>query len=260
MMEKVGILLVSFGTTVSGAHQLTVKMIKDKIAKEYPACMVCEAWTSKWIIKRIYETTGKRINTVAEALKEMIQLGIREVYIQPTYIINGIENTVMKEAAEMYRGQLKNLVFGDPLLTSPKDFDEIVRFVQRRYADVKEDEAVILMGHGSKHASNEAYQQLDKMLRVDKRQKIYLCTMGAECVLKALLQEFRKWNIRKVYLVPFLFTAARHAIEDMAGEKETSWKSICQKAGYEVECSMKGLGEYPEVQKMIVQHLKDIIE
>jgi sirohydrochlorin cobaltochelatase len=40
----------------------------------------------------------------------------------------------------------------------------------------------------------------------------------------------------------------------MAGDEEDSWKSVLQSEGFEVECVLRGLGQYAGVQQMIVDH------
>lgn len=102
MTEKKGILVVSFGTVYAGTRQLTIDAIRNTIQEAHPECAVYEAWTSRRIIRKLLETTGERIRTVGEALEEMERDGIREVYIQPTHVIDGIENERMKEEAGAY--------------------------------------------------------------------------------------------------------------------------------------------------------------
>ena len=61
----------------------------------------------------------------------------------------------------------------------------------------------------------------------------------------------------RVVLTPFLVVAGDHACKDMAGENEDSWKSRFLRKGYQVECLMKGLGEYPGIRQIYVRHAKE---
>ena len=45
-----------------------------------------------------------------------------------------------------------------------------------------------------------------------------------------------------------MLVAGEHAIKDMAGEEETSWKNRCRSHGYEVECFLQGMGSYEEIR------------
>ena len=59
-------------------------------------------------------------------------------------------------------------------------------------------------------------------------------------------------------LTPFMIVAGDHARNDMSGEDEDSWKNQFQAAGYEVDCCLKGLGEYPAVQNMLIRHVTEV--
>lgn len=55
-------------------------------------------------------------------------------------------------------------------------------------------------------------------------------------------------------LNPFLFVAGEHAKNDIAED----WKNDLEKEGYEVEVSMKGLGQISAIQDRFIAHLKFI--
>ena len=57
-----------------------------------------------------------------------------------------------------------------------------------------------------------------------------------------------------------------HANNDMAGEyekgetdKDQSWKWQLEKMGWKVETRMKGLGDYEEINKIYLEHLREAI-
>ena len=51
-----------------------------------------------------------------------------------------------------------------------------------------------------------------------------------------------------------MVVAGDHACNDMAGDEDGSWKNEFQKAGYQVECVLKGLGEYDSVHQIFIEH------
>ena len=79
-------------------------------------------------------------------------------------------------------------------------------------------------------------------------------TVEAEPSLDTLLEKIQTLHVKRVFLAPFMVVAGDHAINDMSGDEEDSWKSTFEKAGYEVECILKGLGEYPAVRQIYVKH------
>ena len=50
-----------------------------------------------------------------------------------------------------------------------------------------------------------------------------------------------------------------HANNDMAGDDEFSWKNRFKKAGYNLECVLKGIGEIETIQNIYVEHAGRVI-
>ena len=59
-----------------------------------------------------------------------------------------------------------------------------------------------------------------------------------------------------VHLAPFMIVAGDHATNDMSGEDDDSWKSILEKEGYSVKCTLKGLGEIQAVRDIFIRHTR----
>jgi sirohydrochlorin cobaltochelatase len=59
--------------------------------------------------------------------------------------------------------------------------------------------------------------------------------------------------------MPLLLVAGDHAVNDMAGDEEDSWKSLLQTEGFEVDVYMHGLGENINIQNLYLEHLEDTI-
>ena len=56
--------------------------------------------------------------------------------------------------------------------------------------------------------------------------------------------------------MPFMIVSGDHASNDMAGLGQDSWKNNFINEGFEVECIMKGLGEYSEIQSIFCRTCK----
>ena len=59
--------------------------------------------------------------------------------------------------------------------------------------------------------------------------------------------------------MPFMIVAGDHAINDMAGDEEDSWKKVLMEKGFEVEIYMKGLGENPKIRQIYIDHIIEMI-
>ena len=177
--SKKAILVVSFGTSYENTRKLTIEAIEHDIADAFPACPTYRAWTSKMIIAKLKKRDGLTIHTVKEALEQMLLDGITDVIVQPTHVINGIENDQMKADALSFRDRFSSIVFGNPLLTTEEDNQAIVRVVADEFRDMDPDTALVLMGHGTEHYANTVYAALDYRFKDTGHKNIFLGTVEA---------------------------------------------------------------------------------
>ena len=96
------ILVVSFGTSYEASRKATIEKIEQDIRNAFQDHRIYRAWTSKFIISILKKRDNYTVPTVKEALEQMITDGIREVVVQPTHILDGIENNIMKEEILSY--------------------------------------------------------------------------------------------------------------------------------------------------------------
>lgn len=253
--KKKAILVVSFGTSYEDTRKKTIDQIEADIEAAYPDHLIYRAWTSKMIIRKILKRDGIKVFTVSEAMEEMIQDGISEVIIQPTHIINGIENELMKEDALAHRSHFERISFGDPLLTTSEDNTDVIKALMEEFSDLEEKEALIFMGHGTTHYSNSVYAALDYTFKDLGYKNVFLGTVEAYPTIDSIKKLIKSAGISKIRLAPFMVVAGDHATNDMSGDDEDSWKSQLEKDGYEVVTCMRGLGEYQGIRKIYLEHL-----
>ena len=106
--------------------------------------------------------------------------------------------------------------------------------------------AVCFLGHGSKTRPNTVYTSLQALLP----KSCFLGVLSGRPNAADVLSQLRASPYRRVVLHPLLLSAGGHALRDMAGDSETSWKSVFEKSGYPVQCVLRGLGEYPAIQAL----------
>lgn len=253
---KKAILAVSFGTSHNDTREVTIDAIEKDMQAAFPEYPLYRAWTSKMIINKVNKRDHVHIDTVKEAMEKMRADGITDVLVQPTHVINGIENDIMKEEALSYREDFHSISFGDPLLTSEQDNREVLEAVAEEFSWLKEDEVLVLMGHGTTHYANSIYAALDYTFKDKGHKNIFLGTVEAYPSMESIMKLVRKYAPSKVVLAPFMIVAGDHAKNDMAGDDPESWYSQFKEVGYEVEAVIKGLGEYPGIRKILVNHLK----
>lgn len=256
---KKGLLVVSFGTSVNETREKTIDMIEDTFREAFPEYALYRAWTSKMIIKKIKKRDGVQIDTVTEAIEHMFLEGITDVVVQPTHVINGIENDQMIADVLAHEDRFHSICFGEPLLTSEEDAKAVVEAVMEEFQDLPKGEALVLMGHGTTHYANSIYAALDYRLKDMGYPHAFLGTVEAYPSLENLMKMVQAYGAKKVTLAPFMVVAGDHALHDLSGEDPDSWRSQFEKAGFEVHCVLKGLGEYEGIRRLYVKHVKDVL-
>lgn len=256
---KKGLLVVSFGTSVNATREKTIDAIEGALRDAFLEYTVYRAWTSGMIIRKLLKRDGVRIDTVTEAMERMLADGVTEVVVQPTHVINGIENDRMTADALAFKERFDRISFGTPLLTSEEDSKAVIRAVMEEHKELPDKEALVFMGHGTTHYANTVYAALDYMFKDMGYPNVFLGTVEAYPSLETLMKLVRAHGAKRVTLAPFMVVAGDHAMNDMSSEDEDSWRSRFEAAGFEVNCVLKGLGEYEGVRRLYVQHVKDAI-
>lgn len=256
--NKRAILAVSFGTSHNDTCKRTIDRIEEEIRSRYSQYPLYRAWTSKIIRKKLQKRDHTKIPGVCEAMEQMANDGIREVIVQPTHMLNGIENERMTADVMGYQAAFETIVIGDPLLTTTGDCESAIRAVAEEIHPAP-DEMLVYMGHGTLHYSNFVYPAMNYMLKDMGYDNILVGTVESYPSVENVLKELRKSSKRKVVLAPFMVVAGDHAKNDLAGEEEDSWKNIFEREGYEVSCVLKGLGEFEGIRKIYLAHIEAAI-
>lgn len=264
MKERKGILVVSFGTSHAATRTVTIDAIEQTIRSTFAEFPVYTAWTSRMIMKKLLRTNGEKILNVKEALEKMHQDGITDVYIQTTHVIPGVEFDLLKKDALEMSAFFSSIAFGMPLLSSTKDMRRTAYVLKEHFSDVlssdpNSETALLLMGHGSEHFSNACYAAFDYLCKDLGLCNLYVGTVEAYPSLADVLRHLKKTPVTHVHLAPFMIVAGDHAANDMAGSESDSWINVLRSEGYTVSCHLKGLGEYPGIRQLFLDHLQVIL-
>ncbi len=251
-MKNIAILIVSFGTTYPKTRQKTIGAIENEFKKKFPEADIFRAFTSTVVISRIAKNEGIKIDTPVEALNRIYRMNFDRVYVQPLHIIPGIELHQMLNQVKQFKGKFKQLIISKPLLSSYKDYVEVTAFLKGIQIPKETNEATLFMGHGTSDRAFTAYACLDHMLIGSKH---YLGTVESYPDIEFEISRLKAAHISKVNVQPFMIVAGNHAHNDMDSRKPHSWRYILENEGIQVVTHLKGLGEYPFIQKMFINHL-----
>ena len=257
---KKGILLITFGTSYPEARK-AFDNIEGQVKNHWPEVDVFWAYTSGFIRKKLAKQ-GIQIDSPSEALAKMGEAGYTHIAAQSLHIIPGSEFhdvvRTVKGFTQVQKG-LEKTTMGRPLVSKHEDLERVARFFTEQFPIATNDEAVVLMGHGTHHDANVYYPGFQYYLN-DLSDRHYVATVEGYPSLDNVIKQLKKEHTQKVTLTPFMSVAGDHAQNDMAGEEKDSWKSQLEAEGFEVNIVMKGLAEYDEVVDIWMDHLNEVFD
>lgn len=249
------ILAVSFGTSYNDSREITIGAIEKSLADAYPDYEVRRAFTAQTVIDILKDRDNIETDNIEQALERMVNDGVRELVVQPTHIMSGYEYDDTAAAVEEYKDKFDKVSFGLPLLSSDRDFTDAANALTAVTSEYNaEDTAVVFMGHGTEHEANAVYTKLQETLASAGADNYFIGTVEATPSLDDVLAAVKAGGYTKVVLEPLMVVAGDHANNDMAGDEEDSWKTVFENEGFEVECVLRGLGEFPEIREIYVAH------
>lgn len=251
---KEGLLAVSFGTSVKRAQE-SIQAMETALRQAFFKLPFYTAYTSP-TIRRILSGRGQVISDLDSALETMAAQGVRHAIVQPTHMLCGIEYEKMLGVIEQKRSLFAKITFGRPLLSETQDLLQLAQILSREYPK-QEGEALVLFGHGTEHLTNVVYPALQTVFHMNGRKDVLVGTVEGWPGLEEILRELGELSTKNVHLVPMMVVAGDHACNDMAGEEPDSWKSRLEREGYQVRCTLSGLGMLAGVQQMAVEHLHE---
>lgn len=254
---KKGIILTSFGTTYKETLEKNIETLEKLVRDNFEDYLVLRAFTSRIVAKRLKER-GYDVDNPTQALEKMKEQGIKEIYIQPSLIIEGHEYDKTHREVKSFLEENTDFTVkvGLPLLSSDKDYENAVEALD--IPELDENNALIYMGHGSDHTADLAYEKIENVIRSKGYNNVFVGTVEGEVEIEDIIERLDD-EIKYVELKPFMLVAGDHATNDMASDEEDSWKSKIEEKGIEVKATLVGLGESEKIRNIFLSHLKDIM-
>ena len=242
------LLVVSFGTSYNDSRRETIGAIEAAMQKAFPDYSVRRGFTSQIIIDHVNKRDGEKIDNVTEALDRAVANGVKNLVVQPTHLMNGLES-------------FEKIALGEPLLTSDDDFQKVMNAIVDATKEYDDGEtAICFMGHGTEADSNSVYTKMQETLTAAGHTNYFVGTVEATPSLDDVIAAVKESGFKKVVLRPLMIVAGDHANNDMAGDEDGSWKTEFEKAGFEVTTVVEGLGGLTDIQNLFVAHAQAAVD
>lgn len=256
------ILVVSFGTSYPDSLDNAIGAVENAIRASFPEDEVRRAFTSQVILRILKKRDNMEIDYVKDAMERALSEDIREMVIQPTHLMDGLEYMKLMDVVEDYRQQFERIVVAKPLLMDDSDFDAVAAILADKTEMYDDGEtAICFMGHGTEAKSNKIYRKLQEKFSEMGRENYYIGTVEAEPSLDEVISLLHgAGTYKKVLLEPLMLVSGDHARHDMAGDQEDSWKRRLESEGYDVTCILEGIGQIPGIQQLYVKHTGEAVK
>ncbi|QZE13413.1 sirohydrochlorin cobaltochelatase [Halosquirtibacter laminarini] len=262
--DKTAILLVTFGSSYTGPEK-SFANIEEEVKKAYPNDDISWAFTSHIIRNKLIKNgvgPFKDIDSPEEAMKKLKESGYKKIVVQSLHVIPGSEFNDLKKKVEEFRSNNPTIKMplGTPLMNTDDDMKQLCDIMVKKFA--KEDQTVVMMGHGTKHEANDRYTRVGKFFK-DKDKNFIVGTVEATPGITEVIADAKQLVSKNILLMPLMSVAGDHATNDMAADfdpkkdkvEDKSWKVLLQEEGYKVTPLMKGLADYDEVVSLWLEHL-----
>jgi sirohydrochlorin cobaltochelatase len=221
--EKTALLITHYGSSDPDTRALTLDVITREAKETFPQFEVREAYISP-IVRRRLEKQGVQKDRPVDALLKLRSEGKSHVLIQST------------------------------TLYTVEDCEKVIEILTQEQPGKKED--VIYVGHGNQLPSTATYAMLDYMMKAHGLKNFHVSTIEGYPTLDATLAQLKETRPKQVTLIPLLLVCGNHTKEDIVGV----WKPEMEKAGYQANVRMQGLGEQPAIRKLYMEHIEALLK
>ncbi|CAN2040341.1 sirohydrochlorin cobaltochelatase [Candidatus Magnetomoraceae bacterium gMMP-15] len=256
---RIPIVMAAFGTTTKALN--TYSFMDEICKKHFPDYEIIWAYSSRMVKDWIKKRKGIDLKHPHQVLEELEKKGHPWTVIQSVHLISGHEfYRLVKESQSC---AIRSSI-GLPLLTSYEDYQKTASAISNNFNEktdlIKEDEAVVIIGHGTDHFIWSAYPAFQQVLQEKLSSKVFVGMIehgypSREEIIKTVKKE----GFKKVRFIPFMLVAGVHFYEDLAGD-EDSWKVAFEEEGISVEIEKNGIGFYPEIVDIFCRHIQDALD
>lgn len=265
-MNKVGILVASFGSVYAEAVKKSVDALVEDVREEYPDALVEKVFLSDALVEKWNETQASQVLDLVSALQHFEKEGIRDVYIQPMGLVNDpCYQDLRKKISKFLHNKtfaFDYLYVGKPLLSSlgvknhVDDYELVLEAVHRHIGAHAINKTILLMANGNAQLE---YATLQLKASCNGMNHVVVFTANGFPNFKQSLQFLRASGRREVLVVPMAMIGSSHLMDYLGGDRSDSVATLLAEEGYKVSIWNQGFGENPVVRNIFMKHLNQVM-
>ncbi len=282
LQKNPAIVIVAFGTTTDAreTYDYFENQLKQELPEPWRQATITWAYTSEIVRERANKQFAEkgepqRYRSLIQVLADLEDQGYRQVAVQSLHIFPGQEYEDVEKEIAAFRGLGLRIEYGGTLLHKWDMLFEAVSAIAPEFLPSAEG-CTLLVSHGTPETfsgANSTYLGLDRYLR-QKYGQVYAGTVDGILTREQALTQAKTCAPARVRIVPFMYVAGDHIMNDIMNDKVDkegafSWSMELQNVGVKVETVsteyqgrkvFKGLGFYPEINRIFIKQLTESLE
>lgn len=247
------IILTAFGTTSSAIESYThiENMLKPMLGDQ----PLYWSYSSRMVTTALKKECNLTVKTIPQILDDLIEQGYDRAVVQSLHLFPGYE---FHKTVLLSRQDRIHCAVGTPLLTSYYDYKQLASLLKPQ-CEAHQDSAILLIGHGTDHPTWTSYAALEKVLRQELGENLYVGVVEKFPHCDHLVQQIKEDGYKQVYMLPLFLVAGLHYKRDMIGDNN-SWKNRLEKAGMTVTSHPHGIALLNGLENLIHSHITEATE
>ncbi len=250
---KPPIVLSAFGTSSKALE--TYSFIDSIIKARFAGHEVVWAYTSRMIKQKLAQESNVQIKHPDAVLKKLYEKGHKRAVVQSMHLICGHEFYKLTDEA---RSAKIHTSIGMPLLTSCDDYKNVSLALSiDEY--LQENEAVVLVGHGTQHHAWTSYPALENILKQNYGPDVHIGVIDTKFPKIHLIEKIDRTGAKQIILLPFMLVAGMHLKRDLTGS-EDSWQNAFNAKNIFVKIEKQGIGYNKKIIEIFINHIQDALD
>ena len=244
------IVMVAFGTT--SRARATYRFIDRAVRQRFPENEIYWAYSSRMVTARAKHRQNVEVENPHQVMAKLAREGHDWAVVQSLHLICGHE--FYRLVDEVSDGPVR-VSMGLPLLTEFQDYTDMAHVLSAAHP-IADDEALVMVGHGTDHPIWTAYIALHDVCRETYGSRVFCGVVEGHPAMEDVVEKVAAEGYRRVRLVPFMLVAGVHFHEDLAGG-EDSWRTAFEARGMAVDLESRGLGHVDGTIDIFVRHIRE---